>query len=159
YLVAGISDWLIPLIAGMAAIALLLMALTALQQHFLLRLETKLALGMSSRFFWHVLRLPIEFFTQRYTGDISARVAINDSVAGLLSGVLATNILSAALVVVFLLLMVQIDAGLTALGVLIALLNVAALRSVAGARANGNRRLLQERSKLTGTAYDGLQSI
>jgi ABC-type bacteriocin/lantibiotic exporter with double-glycine peptidase domain len=101
YLIEGQENWLIPLLAGMALTALMRAALTWLQQYHLLRLETKLALTTSSQFFGHVLRLPIEFFNQRYGGEIGSRVALNDRVAQLLSGELATTVINITLVVFF----------------------------------------------------------
>jgi hypothetical protein len=62
--------WLTPLLLIMAASGAMTFALTLLQQRYLLRLENALSLGMSSRFVWHVLHLPVEFFTQRYAGEI-----------------------------------------------------------------------------------------
>jgi ABC-type bacteriocin/lantibiotic exporter with double-glycine peptidase domain len=50
-----------------------------------------LAVGSSSRFLWHVLRLPSEFFQPAPPADISSRVGINDRVAQLLSRELATQ--------------------------------------------------------------------
>jgi ATP-binding cassette subfamily C protein len=60
--------------------------LTLLQLRYLRGLKIKLAVGMSSRFVWHVLRLPIGFYAQRYAGEISSRVNLNDTVADVLSG-------------------------------------------------------------------------
>ena len=85
YLIAGLTGWVGPLLVGMALTAALRAGLTWLQRHALLRLETKLALTSSYRFFRHVLRLPVEFFTQRYGGEIGCRVEINDRIAQLLS--------------------------------------------------------------------------
>lgn len=153
------SDWMVPLLLGMGLAALLTAALTWLQQTYLLRLETRISLSSSSRFLWHVLRLPMEFFNQRFHGDISSRVGINDRVAQLLSRDLATNSLGALLILFFALLMVQYHVGLTLVGVATALLNVAALRFVSRRRVDGSRRLQQEQGKLFGTALGGLQTI
>jgi NHLM bacteriocin system ABC transporter peptidase/ATP-binding protein len=152
-------DWLRPLLLAMAIAALLTGVLTWLQQSYLLRLESKMAVSGSSRFFWHVLRLPIEFFSQRFTGDISSRVAINDRVAQLLSRDLATSFLGAVMIVFFAVLMIQYDPLLTLMGALVISLNVAALRYVSRKRVDGNRRLLQDRGKMVGTAIGGLQMI
>ena len=108
-LVAGRSDWVLPLLAGMAFTAALRAGLTWLQKRSLLRLETKLALTSSYRFFHHVLRLPVEFFTQRFGGEVGSRVAINDRVAGLLSGELAAHLLNALMAVLFLVFMLCYD--------------------------------------------------
>jgi NHLM bacteriocin system ABC transporter peptidase/ATP-binding protein len=151
--------WVWPLLVGLAATALVRGVLTWLQQHFLLRLETKLALTMSGRFLWHVLRLPMEFYTQRYAGEIGARVAINDRVAHLLSGRLATALLNLVTVVFFAVLMLYYDAWLTTVVIGIAAVNGVALRHVARRRIDGNQRLLQERGKLMGTSIVGLQTI
>ena len=158
-LLHGNLPWLSPLLLAMGATALMIGALTWLQQSYLLRLETRIAVAGSSRFLWHVLRLPVEFFNQRFAGDIAGRVAINNRVAQLLSRDLATNFLGAVMVVFFLALMLRYDVLLTLIGVVVASLNVAALRWVSRKRVDGNRRLLQEQGKLQGTAVGGLQLI
>jgi len=152
-------SWLWPLLLGLAATALLRGALTWLQQRFLLRLETKLALTTSSHFLWHVLRLPMEFYTQRYAGEIGARVAINDRVAHLLSGRLATSALNLLMVVFYAALMFYYDVVLTLVVIGVAAANGIALRYVARRRVDSNQRLLQERGKLMGTSIVGLQTI
>ncbi len=158
-LLEGRRDWLPPLLLAMAGTAVLLGAATWLQQSYLLRLETRLSVGSSSRFFWHVLRLPMEFFSQRFAGDISSRVAINDRVAQLLSRDLAASFLALLMIVFFAALLLQYEPLLTLVGIAVASLNVAALRFVARRRVDGNRRLMQDQGKLMGAAIGGLQTI
>jgi NHLM bacteriocin system ABC transporter peptidase/ATP-binding protein len=152
-------EWLPPLLVAMGLAALLTGLLTWIQQVYLLRLETRLAVGSSSGFLWHVLRLPTVFFSQRFAGDISSRVAINDRVAQLLSRDLATNALGALMVVFFAAILFRYDVVLTLVGIGVVSLNVAALRYVSRRRVDGNRRLAQDQGKLLGTAIGGLQTI
>ena len=79
--------------------------------------------------------------------------------AQLLSGDVATTVLGLILVLGYAALMVRYDPLLTAIGVVIMLLNLVVLRSVARRRTDQNLRLSQERSKLMGTALSGLQLI
>ncbi len=158
-LVAGRAGLLRPLLIGMGLTALLMMALTRFQEYYLLRLESKLALSSSSSFFHHVLRLPVTYFAQRYAGEIGSRVMINDKVAQILSGRLATTLLDCVLVVFYATLMFFYDFTMTAVGVGLSLLNVVALQFASRRRADASRRLLQEDGKLTGTAMNGLSSI
>jgi NHLM bacteriocin system ABC transporter peptidase/ATP-binding protein len=158
-LVKGLASWLRPLLILMGTAALVHFALVALQQHYLLRLENRLSLSTSSRFFWHVLRLPVEFFTQRYAGEIGNRVGINDKIAKLLSGDLATTALNLMVIAMYALLMLQYDVVLSLVSVFTGLLNMAALRWVSAKRTILNQRMLQDRGKLMGTAMGGLQTI
>lgn len=158
-LIAGRAEWLTPLLAAMTAAAVVLGSLSWLQQSYLLRLETRMAVGGSSRFLWHVLRLPVEFFNQRFAGDVSSRVAINDRVAQILSRDLATNAVAAVTVVLVVAVLAVYDPVLTLVGVVIVSLNVLALRWVSRKRVDGSQRLLQDQGKLQGTAIGGLQVI
>lgn len=158
-LVGGAREWIRPLLLIMGLTAVVYAALTWLQRSYLLRLETKLASSTSGQFLWHVLRLPFVFFTQRWGGEIGSRVAINDKVARLLSGDLATTALSMLMVVFYAVLMLQYDLVLTAVGIAIAGLNLVALRYVSRKRKDANMRLLQEKGKLMGIAMGGLQTI
>ncbi len=99
FLVEGRKEWMVPLLAGMGMTLLLRAGLLALQSKYLMRMQAKLAITTASKFFWHVLHLPIEFFTQRYGGEIGSRLPINDWVAHLLSGQLATTVLDLVMVV------------------------------------------------------------
>ena len=158
-LVRGLEDWLRPLFILLVVTALVQVALTWARQRYLLRLETKLALSTSARFFWHVLRLPLRFYNQRYAGEIGNRVDINDRVASLLSGELATTVLSAAVIVFYGVVMLQYDVVLTLVSVGVVLLNLASLKWVSRRRVDLNQRLLQDHGKVMGVAMGGLQTI
>lgn len=159
YLVGGRSALVVPLLFGMALTAVLRMALTWLQEYYLLRMESKLALVTSSDFFNHILRLPVSYFSQRFAGEIGSRVQINNTVAQLVSGKLATTLLDCLLVFFYAALMMLYDVGLTVICIVIAFANIAAFKMVARARTDATRRVLMDKGKLTGTAMNGLNMI
>ena len=158
-LVEGLHDWFTPLLIGMGVAALLRGVLEWIKNRYLLRLETKMSLATSSRFFWHVLRLPVDFFQQRYAGDIASRVDTNDDVAELLSRQFARNFLDLLLIVFFFLIMLQYDVILSLIGLGFAALNILALRLVANKREESYSQFQQAEGKLTGVATNGLQMI
>ncbi|KAB8155122.1 NHLP family bacteriocin export ABC transporter peptidase/permease/ATPase subunit [Kordia sp. TARA_039_SRF] len=159
YLVNQISEFVMPLLLVMGGILIVNSVLVYLQQYYLLRLETKLALASSSKFLWHVFHLPIAFFTQRYSGEIGNRVSLNDKVAKLLSGDLANAVLNVIVVVFYAMLMFSYDVVLTIIGIGMAALNIFALRYVSRARKDGNRRFMNESGKLLGTTTSGISMI
>jgi len=157
YLVGQRASIVTPLLIGMALTAFLRMALTYLQEYYLLRLETKIALSNSTEFFNHILRLPVSYFAQRYAGEIGSRLQINDKVAETISGKLTTTVVDSILVVFYAVLMMLYDVPLTLLCIAIALLNVGGMKLVARRRVDASRRLQQDYGKLMGTAMNGLQ--
>jgi len=159
YLVNQVSGFVMPLLLVMGGMLLLNSILIYMQQYYLLRLETKLALTTSSTFLWHVFHLPIAFFTQRYSGEIGSRVSLNDKVARLLSGELANAVLNVIVVLFYAALMFSYDVLLTTIGVVMAATNVLALQYVSKARKDGNRRLINENGKLLGTTTSGISMI
>jgi NHLM bacteriocin system ABC transporter peptidase/ATP-binding protein len=159
YLVGHMTSWLKPLLLAMAAAAILRAALTHIQLSSLLRVENRLAVSTTGKFFWHILRLPMEFFSQRAPGELVARIEINDRVAALLSGDLAANTVNLVMVGFYVLLMFQYDIVLTLIGIVTAALNLGALRYVSRRRTDDNRRLLQDQGKLWGVTMSGLLMI
>ena len=155
----GAAHWLRPTLAVMAVTAVLLGALTVLQQRALARLEANLAVRSASEFFWHLLCLPITFFGQRHAGDLVETVSANDRVAGLLAGEVATNLVNALLAGIYLVLMYRYDAMLTAIVLAIAAANAAALHVVASKRSEHSQQIAKERSRLFGVAVAGMNSI
>ncbi len=158
-LVHGAVDLMKPLFLAMSVTVAVLAAMTWLQYRSLLRLETKFAVTTSSRFLWHVMHLPMQFFTQRFAGDIGSRVAINDRIAYLLSGELAASTIATCMAVFYAALMWQYDPMMAGVALAIAGLNVVALRYFSGTRVDLNQRLLHDQSRMLGTAMGGLQSI
>ncbi len=159
FLINNLSEFIMPLLLIMGVALLVNSGLIYLQQYYLLRLETKLALTTSSKFLWHVFHLPIAFFTQRYSGEIGNRVSLNDKVAKLLSGELANSALNVIVVIFYALLMLSYDVTLTVVGIVMAALNIVALQFVSSARKDGNRRFMNENGKLLGTTTSGISMI
>ncbi len=159
YLMEQEVDWLKALLWIMLITIFLNMVVTWMQQNVLLKLNFKLSLSSSSVFFNHLLRLPVDFFFQRYSGEIQSRVALNDRVAALLSGPLSATLLHCLTSVFFVAVMLSYSAFLTGIGVIGAILNLAALQAVSRKRTDLNKRLLQEKGKLLGVTMSGIYMI
>jgi ABC-type bacteriocin/lantibiotic exporter with double-glycine peptidase domain len=61
YLIRGVDGWVKPLILGLILTALIRTALTWLERYYLVRFHLRISIAETSRFMWHLLRLPIEF--------------------------------------------------------------------------------------------------
>jgi ATP-binding cassette, subfamily C, bacterial len=158
-LIQGRYIWLRPLLLGMAIAAILQAILTWLRLRYLRRLKVKLAVGMSSRFLWHILRLPESFYAQRFAGEISNRISLNDQVADVISGKLATTAIDIVMIFLYALVMFQYDWVLTAIAIALAAINVITLQWISRRRVDANQKLLQEYGKAAGVSIAALQSI
>ncbi len=159
YLIGRMDSWIKPLLLGMVFTALVRGVLTWLQSYYLTRFQTKLALSTSSKFLWHVLRLPVLFYSQRSPGDISSRVTINNRVAEMLTGDLATTVLNVLMVLFYAALMLSYDVVLTLVGMSIAALNILFLRLMTRKTVDVTQKLANDGGKLLGTSMNGLQMM
>ena len=158
-LLRGSADWLAPLLIGLGLTAFLRGGLTWMQQAVLARLEVKMALTASAGFFWHIFRLPMEFFSQRYAGDIANRVSSNDRVAQIISSELATNAIGLITVSFYAIVMFFYDALLTVVAAGMTVINILALTAVSRIREDASRQLLKEQGKVAGASVNGLTMI
>ncbi|MDZ7951100.1 NHLP family bacteriocin export ABC transporter peptidase/permease/ATPase subunit [Nostoc sp. DedQUE09] len=153
------QDWLRPLLLGMVLTTLLRAFLARLRLTYLRRLMVKLSVSTSGHFLWHILRLPVGFYDQRFAGEISSRVQLNDRVAEVLSGSLATTVIDAVMMIFYLLIMIQYDQLLSAIAIGFALINILALLFLSQTRVDTNMRLAQEYGKVGGVTISGIQTI
>ncbi|MFJ9524352.1 NHLP family bacteriocin export ABC transporter peptidase/permease/ATPase subunit [Streptomyces cyaneofuscatus] len=159
FLIGGQTSLLGPLFASMAAMVALTATLTGLQQANLLRGRIISSTFGSARFLRHLLRLPVTFFAQRSPADLVQRLQSNDTVAETLARDLAAAGVDGVVVILYALLMWTYDPQLTVVGVLIALLNIVAMRVVIRLRAAHTQKLRADTARLTNTSYTGLQLI
>ncbi len=158
-LVGKSYGWLFRIGAGIAMSIAVLIALLELQHRAILHLQAKLALANATRMVWHVLHLPMTFFAQRAPAEIANRVAICDRVAELLSSRLAASVIGVIAALFYLALMARYDRFLAAVSLVVAGLNILALRIVARQRSDANAALIQEEAMLLGSAVGGLERI
>ena len=158
-IIQGRHGWFRPLIIAMFATAALQLILNGIQLLYLRRLRLSLAAKLNAHFLWHLLRLPMRFYAQRFPGEIVARSALNDKVAETLSGQLARTVVDLFTMVAYALVMLYYSLPLTAIGVGFALVNFVVLRWMSARRVETNMRLAQDMGRVQATTIAGLQSI
>jgi ATP-binding cassette, subfamily C, bacterial len=128
-----------------------------------LRLFRKLKLALSQRIsrqiLWHLLRLPVEFYAQRFAGEVSDRIQIANEVAEIVSGQLATTVISTMMLLFYAGVMFSYDVLLTIIGLTFAGANLLALQLINRQRVDTNARMMQDHGKAGGVAIAGLQNI
>ena len=98
-------DWLYPFISILIAFAALQLIVEWAQAVYSLKINGKMAAIGSSSYMWKVLRLPMEFFSQRLAGDIQSRQMMNASIANTLVNTFGPILLNSVMMVFYLVLM------------------------------------------------------
>ncbi len=158
-LIREMQGWFGPLVIGMLLVGVLQTLLVYLQNRFLLRLQMKMLLSMSSQFVWHLLHLPIQFFYQRFAGDILDRINANDRIASLLSSEITGSVVSLFSMVFFVLILFAISWPLTLVALLFSFANLSLFYFVSKKIADMSRNFLQQSGRLRGYEMAGLNSI
>ncbi len=87
-------NWGPPLLLAAFITTVMVIVLTAMQQNTLIRFNLKLSLDSSFKFFEHILRLPINFFSLRQPGELANRLNMIDMIANFISLQFSSNLLS-----------------------------------------------------------------
>ena len=152
-------EWLIPFICSLAALSIIQIVMAFIEAIYTARIGAKIdALGSTS-FMWKVLRLPMEFFTQRMAGDIQQRMGSNASVAKTLADTFAPLVIEAGMMVFYLVVMIRYSLILTLVGVLSIVINLFLSRIISKKRVNITRVSMRDMGKLTGATIAGIEMI
>lgn len=153
------SDWLVPFIAAMTGLFLFQLVLSVINTIYMLKIRGKLAIVANTVFFWHVLRLPMEFFSQRNAGDIASRQNSNEGIAETLINQLAPVLLNMAMLVFYLVVMTRYSLLLTFVGIAATFVNMWVARIISEKRINLTRGMMRDSGKLAATTMNGIQMI
>ncbi len=122
----------------------------------LMRLNTKLSVQFSAQYLWHILRLPLGFYQQRFSGEIAHRLSLNDEVINQITGRLATVILNIFFIVFYAFIMLWFNVPIALVGIIAVCINFAVLIYTQKARTDAYMHLQQASGKYLGFAIGGL---
>ena len=152
-------DWATKIYLTLLGAIVLNCLMNYLRSYILTTWQKKLTLSDSTNFFWHLIRLPIQFFQQRQSAEVASRITFNESVAGVLSNSAATAVLDFFVALFYLLLLFQYSVPLTLIGVSFSLVNLALLMVTRRELTDLTMRLQQDKGKEYGTLMNGLLMI
>ena len=152
-------DWMFNFCLAMTVSFIVCGVMTWLQAVILTRWQRKLTLADSSSFFWHLLRLPMQFFNQRYAAEVASRVGFNESIAGVLSGPAATAVLNLLVAIFYLLLLLQYNVTLTIIGVFFSSIDIIIFFALRRHLTDLNMKIQQDAGKGYGVTMNGLMMI
>lgn len=152
-------DWFTPFLIALAGLSLLQLIVMAAETVYSMRIDGKMTVVGDTTFLWKVLRLPMEFFSQRMAGDIQMRRSSNAAVANSLVNTLAPLALNAAMMVFYLVVMLRYSWILTLVGLASILINLVMSRVISKKRINITRVQMRDAGKLAGATVAGIEMI
>ena len=152
-------DWAFPFLVLLSVFTALQIAVSWINIVYSMRINGKLAIVGSSSFMWKILRLPMEFFSQRMAGDIQSRQNSNTEVASNLVNTFAPLALNTGMMFFYLIIMIRMSLPMTILGIFSVLLNALFSRYISEKRINIARVQVRDSGKLTGTTIAGIEMI
>lgn len=159
YFVQNSLSWSFEFLGAVLFTALFSGLLTWLQLYFLNRLKNTLSMRFSSDFLWHLLKLPMNFYTQRYSGEIAFRTRLNDTVADVLTNSLITATIQFLLIVFYGALMFFYNYAIAWIAVIFGLINMIVMYRIFKSRSNAYACLQQDLAKSIGESIGALLNI
>ena len=153
------SELLYPFLTLMFVCGIAQVAASWVQSVYALKINGKMAAVGNSEYMWKLLRLPMDFFSQRLSGDLLQRQSANASIASTLVNMVAPLSLNAVMMVVYLVLMLKSSVLLTMIGVSTMVLNLVVSQIISAKRVNITRVQMRDAGKLAAATVSGFQMV
>ncbi len=152
-------EWLTPFMLAFCGLILVSIIVSWISAVYSLRIQGKMASVGSASYLWKVLRLPMQFFSQRLSADIADRQSTNASIAGTLVNTFAPLLLNAATMLFYLVVMFRYSWLLSLVGVGAIFLNMAVSSVISAKRVNITRVQQRDSAKLSSATMSGIRMI
>ncbi len=152
-------DWFYPFFGLLAIVSVIQVIVAYIEAYTMWRIEAKLASVGDSTYMWKILRMPMEFFSQRMAGDIQQRQKANATIANTLVNTFAPLVLDTAMMIFYLVVMIRYSWILTLVGLVSIILNVFMSRIISKKRVNITRVQMRDAGKLAGATVAGIEMI
>ena len=152
-------ELLMPYLGLMALMGAAQIAVSWVETIYNLKINGKMTLMGSSTYMWKVLRMPMEFFSQRLSGDILQRQGTNASIASTLVNTFAPLLLNTVMMFFYLTVMIRYSVTLTIVGIATILLNLLVSQYISKKRVNLTRVQMRDSGKLSATTVSGIQMV
>ena len=149
-------SWLHPFIILLTVVSAAQIIVQWARVVYSLKINGKLTVIGSTSYMWRVIRLPMEFFSQRMAGDILQRQATNATISRTLVETLSPLALSTIMMVFYLVLMLRYSPLLTLFGIFSIFMNLVTARILSARRVNLMRVQMMDSSKLSSTTLTGI---
>lgn len=153
------SDFIVPFFIGMAVAALIQIVVAWIQAIYSLKIFGKMDIENSSAYIWQVLRMPIDFFSQRMTGDVQGRMLSNTAIANTLVNTAAPLFINTFMMIFYLVMMLKYNALLSLVGIVCIAINVGVANIISKKRINITRVQMMNSAKLDSTTVSGIKMI
>lgn len=153
------SELFMPFIVILSAVGALHILVTGIVDIYTYKIDGKMSVLGNSTYIWKVLHLPMEFFSQRLSGDILERKNANATVSKTLVEVFSPVLLNAFMMIFYLVFMIRYSLPLTVIGLSCLLINAILGRFISQKRINITRLSLRDRAKLVSTTLSGVRMI
>ena len=159
-LLTGVNrQWLTPFVGLMSILAFLQIIVQAVSVVYSLKINGKLSIVGSTSYMWKLMRMPMEFFSQRMVGDILQRESTNASLAASLVDTIAPLALNAIMMFFYLFIMLRYSVVMTLVGIASVLFNLLMSRYISKKRINFSRVQMRDSGKLVSTTMNGIAMI
>lgn len=152
-------DWVVPFVIALAGMSVIQLIVAWIQSVYSLKINGKLSMVGNSTFMWQVLRMPMDFFSQRMAGDIQGRQSSNASIASSLVETFAPLLLNAGMMIFYLVVMIRYSLMLTLIGLASVLINFGLSTVISKKRINITRVQMRDAGKLAGATVAGIEMI
>ncbi|MFY9331947.1 MAG: ATP-binding cassette domain-containing protein [Candidatus Nanopelagicales bacterium] len=150
---------LVALMSILLIIGLLRGGMTLLQYGVITRLQAKLTLVGTASFVDRLIHLPLRFYDERSTGDLSQRVGYNSTVASLLATQMGTAGIALIGAIGYAALLIYYSWLIGIVVLLLSFANVVLLRLVMDKRTSTQSRVIRRQNELRGTTTASIQGI
>ncbi|MCR5179525.1 MAG: NHLP family bacteriocin export ABC transporter peptidase/permease/ATPase subunit [Lachnospiraceae bacterium] len=144
---------------GLGVLTAIQLVAAWIQAIYSLRLSGKMAVMSNATYMWKVLKLPMEFFSQRMAGDIQQRKSTNAAIAENLVNTIAPLFLNSVMALFYLAVMIRYSWILTCVGLGTVIINVFLSRVISAKRVNITRVMMRDQGKLASATVSGIEMI